>query len=367
MTIPIISLSGNPYRIGYEHGKAARSAIKHNVQFYFSFWNYFSGVTRKQILAAATKFVPHIKKLDSELLEELKGVAEGSEMKFEEIVAINSRWELNYAYTPTTPTKAAMDGCTACAVTAEASQDDHTFIGQNWDYKQGLEDTCVLLLIHQDNKPDIIINTEAGIIGHKGFNSSGIGVCLNYLRTSDDFFRPGVPILIKVRSILNSETLPQCVGILTSFMGPNSGNLLLAHGDGEAIDVECLPDDTLFVHPKQGIITHTNHFLSPIYPKKDSCKKLFPDSLIRNHRASRLLLNQYGRLGFDGIKKVLQDHFGYPDSLCRHRNESSHFYEQWETVTSMIIDLTNRKMLYTSGPPCSQAYEEISISDVGNR
>ena len=57
----------------------------------------------------------------------------------------------------------------------------------------------------------------------------------------------------------------------------------------------------------------------------------------------------------------MSDHFGRPASICRHRDETVHSYEQWETLTSFIIDLTEGKMVYTSGPPCSHAYATIAM------
>jgi hypothetical protein len=55
------------------------------------------------------------------------------------------------------------------------------------------------------------------------------------------------------------------------------------------------------------------------------------------------------------------DHFGYPNSICRRRDEHFHSKEQWETLTSMVIDLTVGEMLYTNGSPCFTC-EAISIA-----
>jgi isopenicillin-N N-acyltransferase-like protein len=364
MSIPIISLTGSPYEIGYRHGKIAKEAIKHNIQFYLDLWNYFSGVDKSQVLENAREFIPYIERIDSELIEELKGVAEGCGVEFEEIVALNARWELNHSYfSPTVPDK-ALDGCTAFAISTEATKNKHTFIGQNWDYKTGVKESCIILIIKQQSKPDIIINTEAGIIGHKGFNSAGIGIGLNFIRCNRDVFHEGLPMLIKVRSILNAETLSECLKIIMTFEGPNSGNIVIAHRDGEAIDIECLPDDSFFLYPKGGILTHANHFLSLSFQGKDTGRALLPDTVIRNNRAFGLFQNKRGNLGFDTIKQVLRDHFDYPNSICRHRNERLELYESWETITSMIIDLTEGKMLYTSGPPCSNSYEAVAIGDL---
>lgn len=362
--LPVIIVSGEPYELGFQHGKQAKEAVQKNIYFYFDLWKYFAGVERDQVLVDAQRFIPFIEKLDPEFLEELKGVAEGSETHFEEIVALNCRWELNYAYMPPPSAGVPPEGCTAFALTPEATENQHTFVGQNWDYKPALENSLVLLRITREQKPDIIMHTEAGIIGQKGFNSAGIGVCLNYLRCEKDTFKPGFPLWLKIRKILSCESLPECMEIIMNFEQTNSANIVIAHRDGEAIDIECMPTDTLFLYPEQGILTHANHFQSLNFRGEDTGKRLTPSTVIRSHRLSRLFRNRKGDLHYDTIKNLLKDHFGHPDSICRHRDERLHPNEQWETLTSMIIDLTEGKMLYTAGPPCSHAYETISMGEM---
>lgn len=153
MTIPIITISGGPFELGYGHGNKAKEAIKKNFDFYLGFWHYWSGVKREQVLKEAQKFIPYIEDLDPELVEELRGVAQGAEMEFEEIVALNSRYEVSYAYMPTSPTKIAWEGCTAYALRPEATKNHHTFVGQNWDFRPGLKNSCMILHLKQRKNP----------------------------------------------------------------------------------------------------------------------------------------------------------------------------------------------------------------------
>jgi len=322
--LPVISIRGGPYELGFQHGSQSRAAVRANIDFYLNMWKYFGEAGRDQVLDEARKFIPYIEKLNPELLEELKGVAAGSETLFEEIVALNCRWELNYAYMPSI-VRSSLEGCTAFALTPEATKNHHTFVGQHWDYKPHLGNSCIILRINREEKPNVIMHTEAGIIGHKGFNSAGIGVCLNFIRCEEDVFRPGFPVWLKIRRILDK--------------------------------------DVFFIHPEHGILTHTNHFQSLGFRSKDTGKGLLPDTVIRGHRAARLFQERRGDLEFDTIKDILTDHFGHPGSICRHRDERLHPYEQWETLTSMIIDLTEARMLYTAGPPCSYPYDTINMEE----
>ena len=121
MSLPILTLKGSPFELGYEHGKQAQKAIRSNFEFYLGFWHYWSGAGRERILQEAKKFIPSIEKADPDLMEELKGISRGAAMELEEIVALNSRYELGYAYMRASSAQKASEGCTAFALLSEAS------------------------------------------------------------------------------------------------------------------------------------------------------------------------------------------------------------------------------------------------------
>jgi len=292
-------------------------------------------------------------------VEELRGLADGSGVEFEDIVALNARTEVTFACLPNPMKEPVLSGCTSFATTSEATHNGHMFVGQNWDWRAEAENSCIVLKLHQQDKPDIIMHAEAGTIGHRGFNSAGIGVCINYIRCESDKFGIGLPFLIKLRGILNAANLPDCLKMLMSFVGPNSMNMMIAHRDGEAIDVENTPDDVLFLYPEGGILTHANHFQSPNLTVRDTGKSTFPDTIFRSNRAFRLLNKRKGSLGVETIEEALKDHFGYPNSICRHPDERDKPIDQFQTLSSMIIDLTEGKMLYTEGPSCCHPYKSI--------
>ena len=139
-----------------------------------------------------------------------------------------------------------------------------------------------------------------------------------------------------------------------------SANYLIAHADGEIIDIEATPNDYDYIY-NNGTIAHTNHFLSGRLQIRDVGKALWPDSITRLLRMNRLLGRTSGEADVESIKAMLRDHFGYPSSICRHPNEQAHELEQIETAASVIIDLSERKMYATEGPPCQQRYEAYTF------
>jgi isopenicillin-N N-acyltransferase-like protein len=360
MPIPVKELQGRSQEIGYQHGNLLGEEIRNNLSFYLGLWKDFCGVTPDQVLKDVEPFLFPIENFDKELIEEMEGIGKGAGLKLEEIAVLNARWELNYAYMPKT-VQGASGGCTSFSLLPSVAEGNTTYIGQNWDYKPPQEPQLVILKIERENKPTIVINTEAGIIGHKGFNSAGIGIALNYIRSHKDAFAPGVPYLLKARGVLNCEQFSDCLKIHVDNPGPNSGNMMLAHKDGETIDAECHPEGVNFLYPEGGVLTHANHFESMRFHDVDEGRTVLVDTLYRSPRLRRLLLQQPGPLTVEKIQKCLKDHFGYPNALCRHRDPRQKNSDQWETLTSMIIDLRKSTMWYTSGPPCKHEYEMLSL------
>ena len=356
MTVPVLNLKGTPRDIGRQQGEQVPELIKDNLRFYMNLWQHMGGVGRDKILADVEAFIPFIERYDLDLVEEMHGVAEGAGVEFGEIAALNARTELTFSCLPNALADPAAGGCTSFGLLPEVTGNGHLIIGQNWDWRAEARHTSVILKIEQSEKPSIVMHAEAGTIGHRGLNSAGMGVCINYIRSEADVFRPGLPFLIKLRGILNSTRMSTALRMLMTHVGPNSMNMVVGHRDGEIIDVENLPNDLLFVHPHEGILTHANHFESPMLRMRDTGKSTLPDTVFRGRRLRRLLEARRGHLGVDAIRDVLSDHFSYPDSICRHPDEQYPKVDQWQTLTSLIIDLTESTLRYTDGPACTGPY-----------
>lgn len=356
MTVPVLKLKGTPRDIGRQHGEQVAPLVKDNLRFYMNLWQHMGGVSREKILTDVEPFIPFIERYDPDLVEEMHGVAEGAGLEFREIAALNARTELTFSCLPNALKESSAGGCTSFGLMPDVTESGHVIIGQNWDWRAEALHTSVVLQIEQKNKPDIVMHAEAGTIGHRGLNSAGLGVCINYIRSEADVFRPGVPFLIKLRGILNCDRMSAALQMLMANVGPNSMNMVLGHQGGEIIDVENLPNDLLFLYPLDGILTHANHFESPMLRIRDTGKSTLADTIFRSRRLRRLLEARRGRLNVETIREALCDHFSYPDSICRHPDETHDKMDQWQTLSSIILDLTELTLRYTEGPACTGPY-----------
>jgi isopenicillin-N N-acyltransferase-like protein len=359
--LPVISVKGDAYNLGLEHGQKARELVQKNVDYYLYLWKTYSNMEREVVLEKTREFIKPIEKYDNEILEELRGVADGAKVMLEEIIALNSRYEFVWS----TMGMELGKECTSIGATMEATSNNHTLIGMNWDYKSKVEEQIILLEILQENKPNIVMRTEAGIIGFAGFNSAGIGLVLNALCSDKDSFEPKTPFLVMCRGVLNAGTLPDALSAVIATERAVSGNLLIAHEDGEIIDLESTPFDVGFMYPVKGVLAHANNFVDLRFAQNvvDTFKALYPDSIIRTNRAQRFLEGAVGNINLDTFKEILRDHFGKPSSICRHLDPKLHIDINGQSK-SIIMDLNEKTMSITNGPPCEYEYETFTFESL---
>ncbi|MFC2006126.1 C45 family autoproteolytic acyltransferase/hydrolase [Chloroflexota bacterium] len=357
---PVISVKGKPFDCGWQHGSLARQQIHRNIDLYFDLWQSLFGAKRQQVLEQCRGLIPIIGEYDADILEELEGVAKGADLSIEEVIALNARYELVWA--PSVTPQRGCDACTSMAALPQITKDGHTILGQNWDYKPRFEKLSIILEIEQESKPNVVILTEAGIIGFKGMNSAGVGVCVNALVSNRDRFDYRTPFFVIMRGILNADSFSQSLKAVFGTRSSVSGNVLIAHRDGEAIDLEITPEDVGSLYPEGGIITHSNHFL--VFANREDLRDVFkpviPDTIFRFQRARQLLELDKGHIDVNSFQRVFKDHFSYPNSICRHVDARDERLSQAATLSSIVLDLEERAFYMTQGSPCQNGYYKLS-------
>lgn len=358
--LPVISVRGKPFDRGQQYGSQARQQVRRNIELYFDLWSQSWGAQRPEVLKQCAELVPVVGEYDADILEELQGIARGADSSLEEIMALNTRYELVFALGM--GTQHGCDGCTSAAALPQVTRDGHTIIGQNWDYKPRFQGLNVVLEVEQETRPNLVTQTEAGVLAHRGMNSAGVGVCFNALLSSRDKFEPRTPFLVMMRGILNAGNFSQALEAVLKAKATVSGNLLIAHRDGEAIDLEVAPDDVGFLYAEGGILTHSNHFLAFTNREDliDSLKPVFPDTLFRAHRARQLLESDKDHIDIGSFQRVFRDHFSYPRSICRHADSRDEERKQLATLFSTIMDLEERALYITEGSPCQNEYVKLT-------
>jgi isopenicillin-N N-acyltransferase-like protein len=234
-------------------------------------------------------------------------------------------------------------------------------MGQNWDWIPGVQG-AVLEVVDPDGSA-LAGFTEAGIVGTKiGINDAGLGLCINGLHsTGDDWTRLGMPFHVQCYEVLRARSLEDAARILTGARRSCSANHLIAHASGSAIDVETGPLTDRVLTPRDGCLTHTNHFLDPealgvVEPPEETVT-------CTHERLTRFrnLIAGHRDLSVEMLQGFLRDHDGHPGSICRHPDERVPEAARYATVTSLIIDLTEGALHLTDGMPCETSFTTVTL------
>jgi isopenicillin-N N-acyltransferase-like protein len=358
MSLPVLYLSGTPYKQGLQHGQRLKDRIAHNVQVYFERFESEVGLSRAEVLARAITYGDAIALQNPEYFAGIEGVADGSGLDFDQLLALNVRYEIIYYQFSA---NAMGDGCTSFAVLPSASANGHLLTGQNWDWIPQVKG-AVLHTIEPDGMETISF-TEAGIVGGKiGLNSAGLGLAINGLHTtSDDWSRLSKPFHVRCYEILRARDVETAAQVVTGEERACSTNYLIAHVPDRIVDVEAAPNQTCILGPENGSLVHTNHFLDPdalgvVEPPRKPWSST-------NHRRDRMLdfLASKRPLGVKDIQGYLADHQTYPHSVCCHEDPDLLPGERYRTVTSVVMDLHTRELHISDGPPCQNGYQRVSL------
>ncbi len=351
MPSPEIEIEGAAYERGRQYGARAAAAIRQNAATYQRLIAYHAERRRQETLAAARAFGPILESHAPDLLEEMRGIADGAGCDLEDVLLINARSEL----------MGTMDECTALAAGPAMTAAEDVLLGQNWDWYTAVEAEPVLLRIRQPGRPEILTLCEAGQVGKIGMNGAGLGVCLNFL--SHAHRGQGVPIHVILRQMLGKAHLGAAIRAAYGVPRGGAANVLLAHAAGEILDLELTATDADFLYGDDGWLVHTNHFESPRLRSGDTGLTTSMSTLARAARARRLLAGARGEVTTEAFQAILRDHTYGAYAICRHAEPGEPKLEQTETRASVIMDLAARTMHVAGGQPCREDYRAYALDD----
>jgi isopenicillin-N N-acyltransferase like protein len=359
-----LDLDGGAFARGRAHGQALAREVAENIETYLRRFEA-SRLGRDAALAEGKRWLEAITAQNADYAEEMVGIAEGAAQSREALAMLNARYEI--AFTLFGREARALDatetdGCTTFGVLPEASADGETYLGQNWDWLEGVHGRAVVLRLKRRDKPSLICLTEAGIVGGKmGLNERGIGLVENGLASPHDGkYAYEKPFHLRCREVLDAERLDQALLSVTRTHHSCSANFVIGDAGGEIIGLEASPDHVVAYHPTDGILTHSNHFLDARHGAS-LMERIGPSTLFRAARLERLLGRKRGRLELTDFQAALRDHLSQPASICRHPDPMQPRAGRSMTVASVILHLGRRLMHVANGPPCEHAYETYAL------
>ena len=362
---PVLTLSGSAHDRGRVYGEQAKARISRSIE---NYQNMFAAIDMpwSQVCDRAEPFEAIIGSEFPQILEELRGVSEGSKLGFRDLLALNCRTELlpaNYlALASQMPPDALPDGgqineCTAFAV-ADGSKP--VILAQNWDWLGGQREALVVLDQRPTNGCAHLTVAEAGMMAKIGFNEHGLGVTLNILRSHEDGDQIGMPVHALLRGLLDCESVEQALELALRLSYCGSSNILIADAHGQIASLECSPRGAVALPPQRrgerASLCHTNHFCDPELAKIDASVAGNLSTTERLERAQALIDSVDSRAS---AGRLLSDTSDGLQSICRFPDPKMSAEARIETVVSVIMDLSARELLLSAAQPSVTPYKLV--------
>ena len=315
------------------------------------------GRTKENVIERARVYRKFTEDFSSTIKEELRGVADGSGAKLDEIYMLAAFCELIY---PASRSADAMSHCTSFAVRNGATTDRLTYVGQTDDesINPWLNGECVTLVRYiQSEAPRALIYSYAGVPAQNGLNSAGLAVCVNALHY--DKARNGVPMWCLVREVLNQKSVEDAISLIQKTKRAYSLNFML--GDTQQItDLETTPESVTRTNSKD-LLYHTNHYLRSKDPGIGSQETSnFGNTKTRLQRIAELMEPSKGQFNLATLQAFLRDHENRPNSICRHSDEDPSNKES-KTFSGLIYNPEKGEAWLTKGNPCENDFIKYSV------
>jgi isopenicillin-N N-acyltransferase-like protein len=349
--IPIIEVSGGPLQRGQGQGEGAKNLIHTALDRYRKILPDACNFSWKNVLQKAGTFLRPTQEAFPDFIQELEGIAQGAQAPFNEIWALNCYQELLEIVPRST-------GCTSLAIGTNHTTNGHVFLAHNEDWLSIDRETIYLVRAKPVDRPAFLGMTYGPLLANIGFNEAGVGVAINSVFAKDA--RLGIPRILFSRAVLNSRTIEEATQACLLPKRAGGYHYLLADRKGCIYSVETSATRHDVNTSEMGWEIHTNHYLSTKLKVLETERDL-NNSQLRFHRAQELLETQLGSVNLESLQSLLRDHGNRPDSICEHEDINTLPHQRFQTLVSMIMDLTQGVMWAASGPPCEYPYLEYRL------
>lgn len=366
MSLPAYRFAGSHRDIGLAHGASCASLVRRHRDLALARLDA-SGVGREVALAAAMEYRPYVVEHAPYLDDEIAGVAEGAGIELAEAYLLQLRAEV-YARVLGRPE--ASNECTTFAATPIATADGQPLAGQNADLPAIYQELMIVMELHPDDGPSILMVTPAGQVSYIGMSSDGMACFANFLHC--DGWGLGFPRYLLSRYALAHGSVDAALAALEKLPRASSRHLMMIDAGGRAISYENTPERGAAIEPLGGLVVHANHYLSAELAAEERANdRALANSRVRQKRAELIFGLDRGALTAARAQELFRDRQNVPDAISVEPGDDpqEHPLYDYITVTSAIASPATGELWVSAGPPSSHPYTRYSFTGdrVGGR
>lgn len=278
------------------------------------------------------KCLPIYEKYLRDIMEEVRGLADGLHQKYNDI----AYWLFNIYCNE------EEHGCTIFAV----KNKDKVLFARNMDMFPEYKKTSESVLYRVENKFTFLAHSTAMISVEDGINEHGLCVALTFLLSKT--IKPGINGGFIVRKILEEcKTTKEAIELIKSLPISSSHNIVIADQSGEMAVVECT-SEKINVRNDDNYVIATNHFISNSMIKFNNKEENWYHTNDRYNAVDNYLRKQK-KIDFEECKSIISGKYGF---VCQFEKEL-HF----DTIWSAVYDLNSLYNEICEGNPSKSRYK----------
>lgn len=347
-----LEVKGSYYDIGFEIGKNFKN-IFHEILNVRREW--FNTLKKKansdnkkyliSLMAEGKKHFPH-------LIDEIKGMADGSELAFEDVFLINVKSEIF----------SKPDDAGNCSTIYLVNKKNKKIL-QNEDGSSAFTDKMFMVKAYPPSGVSFTaLVYPLHLIGNApAINSHGIGQATNFIGCRNP--RTGLPRYFLNRAVLEAKNINGAVDILTGYKRAYSyHHNICSFKEKRILSVEVTPEKHEIFEPDR-IYFHTNHLIldkTVEEREKEAARNLKSSTFSRYHVISNELkkLPDSEKLAEKDMMNILSNHDNAPLCVCVHPEGSF----SGATLATSVHDIEKGSMKIYKENPC-KAYKNGWVTE----
>ncbi len=310
---PLVRISGTHHEMGRQIGEACRKQVQHSLEsvrkLLADAYEHLE-LTWEGAQIQASKYIPFALDRYPQYVDELRGIAEGANVSFEDVVVVNVMEAL-------TDDALQLTRCTSFAVNDDYTANGHVLLAHNEDWVPEDEDDVYIIHAAPQHECPFLAMTYGCLLPNIGFNAYGIAQLCDSVFPNNS--RIGIPRVMVSRAVLASETPDSAIQSVLLAQRAAGYNHLLAHESGELYSVEVSARHFAILNGEDGYIVHTNHYLTPGMQEFERKPEDLIASRVRYFRALRLVKREEQHT-IKTLQAIQRDHVNFSrldlQSLC---------------------------------------------------
>ena len=368
--MPIVRVAGDYMDIGVKHGQQTKDLTQRAVRNIWAMLPPLLSMSKSEIAQDLNEYGQKIKALHGGFSSEMEGVANGADVSYEDVVLLNSQYDLMIMRGGEKALQSLL--CSAFAAWGEATKGGEMICGHNDDGARFTDQFLVLLDATPSEGYRFLVPTVPGQLGyHTVANNSGFCAFGNSLEIGpkQGEAKVGVPLWAIFRHLAQFEdNVDSALQFLRNVESGISASFILLDRSGKAKIAHKASGHFEVIKPENNYLVITNHALTDEIRNHLVLRNNPSSTYYRLESIGKSVKDNIGKIDLTVAMKIMSTHYDPAvgtdnpsmNTPCRHGEYEGKLAG---TCRSAVIRLAKKQLTLrvALGNPCIAKWMEVGL------